>query len=252
MLINIIVFLLSIVPTVLIFLWLRNRKKDDREYGKCANSAFIRGLISTFPIVGVSLFLYIILRLTHLEDNNVLLYNVLYKVVVLALSEELVKFFAFRGLLKKKSYEYTWADVAAFMTIVGLAFGLAEDIPYAVGAAPMVMLVRGFTMGHVGYGFIMGWFYGKRLQIGKKLYGVIAIILPWILHGLYDFSLTPELIEINENFMFIGLALAVLEIVLLVLMIRFFIRARKKEIYNQALPTLTITFMYFLTFFNSF
>ncbi len=233
MIINIIVFLLSIVPTVLIFLWLKKRRKEDPEYKKCANSALIRGLISVFPVIGVSAVFYIILRLTRLQDTNVILYNVFYKIIVLAFAEELVKFFAFRFMLKKKSREYTWADITALMTIIGLGFGLIEDIPYAIGATPIVMLVRGFTMGHIGYGFIMGWYYGKKLYTDKKVYGVIAFLLPWLLHGVYDFSLTPEFIEINEGFMLIALALAVLDIVLIVLMFRFFIRARKKERYNQ-------------------
>lgn len=238
MLLSILFFLLSIVPTVLIFVWLRNRKKEDPEYKKCADSALIRGLISVFPVIGVSAVFYIILRLTRLQDTNVILYNGFYKIIVLAFAEELVKFFAFRFMLKKKSYEYTWADITALMTIIGLGFGLIEDIPYAIGATPIVMLVRGFTMGHIGYGFIMGWYYGKRLYTDKKVYGVIAFLLPWLLHGLYDFSLTPEFIAINEGFMLIALALAVLDIVLLVLMFLFFIRARKKERYNQPVKKL--------------
>lgn len=54
------------------------------------------------------------------------------------------------------------ADVTAIMVIVGAAFGLLEDLPYAIGSNPIQRLVRGFTMGHLGYGFIMGWFYGKK------------------------------------------------------------------------------------------
>lgn len=239
MLISILAFLISIIPTVLIFLWLRNRKRDDQEYRKCANSAFLRGVVSVLPIIVVSLILHIALRLTRLQNYNILLYKAIYTVIVLALAEEFVKFFTFRGLIKKKNYEYTWVDVTAFMTIVGLAFGLAEDIPYAIGASPIVMIVRGFTMGHIGYGFIMGWFYGKRLYTGKRSYGAIAFILPWVLHGIYDFSLTPELLEVNDNFAFLGVMMAILEIVILVLMLRFFKRAGKKDIYNQPVQRLT-------------
>ena len=121
------------------------------------------------------------------------------------------------------------------MVIIGTAFGLVEDIPYAIGATPVIMLVRGFTMGHLGYGFMMGWFYGKKLYTGKKRYGVLAFVLPFLLHGLYDFSLTPELLKWNDNIAFLGVALAATDLVLLALMIRFFIKARKKEHYNTDL-----------------
>ena len=156
-------------------------------------------------------------------------YKAIYNFVVLALAEELVKYIAFRLLLKKKLYAYTWADVVAFMVIIGTAFGLIEDLPYAIGSSPMQIIVRGVTMGHVGYGFIMGWFYGKKLYTGKKGWGVIAFLLPWLMHGIYDFSLTPELLELNDNLMFIALTIALIDIVLLILMIRFFVRARKHK-----------------------
>ena len=80
------------------------------------------------------------------------------------------------------------------------------------------------------------WFYGKRLYSVKKRYGVIAVLLPWLIHGLYDFSLTPELVEFNDNFMLSALLLAALDVVLLILMIRFFIKARKKDFYNEPVP----------------
>ena len=121
------------------------------------------------------------------------------------------------------------------MVIIGTVFGLVEDIPYAIGASPMVMLVRGITMGHVGYAFIMGWFYGKSKYTGDKKYAVMAFVISFLIHGLYDFSLTPELIQLNDNYSIIAFVLALLALILLFLMIRFFRRSRNKEHYNQPL-----------------
>lgn len=237
MIINILVFLVSIIPNVLIFLWLRNRNKDSDSYIKTTNSAFIRGLVSVAPVIGISAAIWLCLGVinifTDFKTNIPLLYQALYTFFALAFSEEIVKLFAFRGLIKKKFFEYSWADLVAFMTIIGLAFGLLEDIPYAVGASPIEMILRGLTMGHVGYGFIMGWFYGKGIYTGKKVYKIIAFFFPWLIHGLYDFSLSKELLKINDNFAIIGVSLAVVDLIIIVLMIRFFIKARKKEKYNQ-------------------
>ena len=238
MLLSILFFVLSIVPSVLIFIWLRNRQKDHILYRKKCTYSFVSGLISVLPIILLSAILYILIRVLNavllkdinvlvyqaiykfivlafaeeitvlLKDINVLVYQAIYKFIVLAFAEEITKFFAFRFVLKRKPYAYSWADIVAFMVIIGTAFGLIEDLPYAIGASPIIMLVRGFTMGHVGYGFIMGWFYGKRLHTGKKRYGAIAILLPWLVHGLYDFSLTPELLEVNDNLAIIGVSLA--------------------------------------------
>jgi RsiW-degrading membrane proteinase PrsW (M82 family) len=178
-----------------------------------------------------------VLKAALLKNVNALAYQAIYTFIVLAFAEEIIKYLAFRFVLKKNPYAYSWADVTAFMVIIGTGFGLIEDIPHAIGAYPIIMLVRGFTMGHVGCGFIMGWFYGKRLHTGKKRYGVIAILLPWLVHGLYGFSLTPELLEVNDNLAIIGVSLAALDIVLLILMIRFFIRTKKQERYTLPLST---------------
>ena len=232
---SVLFFLLSIIPSVLVIVWIMKRKKEDLEYKKSCKSALIRGLICVLPILALSAVLYIvsrILKATALQSVNILVYKAIYTFIVLAFAEEFVKFFSFKGLLKKRAINYSWADVVAFMVIIGTAFGLVEDIPYAIGATPVIMLVRGFTMGHLGYGFMMGWFYGKKLYTGKKRYGVLAFVLPFLLHGLYDFSLTPELLEWNDNIAFLGVALAATDLVLLALMIRFFIKARKKEHYN--------------------
>ena len=233
MILSVIAFLLSIVPSVLIFILLKKRHKEDLLYKKSCNIAFISGLISALPIILVSGTLFIIngiLRLTLLKDVNILVYKAIYTFIVLALAEEAVKYIAFRIILKKTAYVYSMADVVAVMVIIGAGFGLIEDIPYAIGADPITMLVRGVTMGHVGYGFIMGWFYGKQLHTGKKRFGILALALPWLLHGLYDFSLIPELIELNDNLVLIAFFLALADIAAVVLMIIYFIRSHKKEI----------------------
>ena len=238
---SLLIFIVSIIPGVLIILWLMRRRKEDEPYKKSCRSALVRGLIAVLPIVGASAVFFLVtgvLKLTVLRNVPVLIHRAIYTFIVLAFAEELVKYLAFRLLLKKNYNDYTWADVTAFMVIIGTAFGLVEDIPYAIGASPAIMLVRGFTMGHVGYAFVMGWFYGKKLHTGKNIYGILAFLLPFLLHGLYDFSLSEELLEINDNLAAIGITLAVFDIVLLVLMIRFFLRARKRACYNEALRSL--------------
>lgn len=237
MFLSVLFFILSIIPSVLIIVLLRRRKKDDDLYKKSCNSAILRGFIAVLPILLVSAILFVlnaVLKLTLFKSMSPLIYQLVYTFVVLAFAEEFVKYAAFKLLLKKRFNPYTWADVVAFMVIIGTMFGLAEDVPYAIGASPIIMLVRGFTMGHVGYGFIMGWFYGKSLYTGEKKYKIIAFILPLFIHGLYDFSLSEEFIKLGEYAPFVGVSLAVLDIVLIILMIRFFVRSKKIDRYNEA------------------
>ncbi|MBR0521712.1 MAG: PrsW family intramembrane metalloprotease [Firmicutes bacterium] len=231
--IYILAFFVSIIPAALVVVWLMKRDRDDL-YRQSCRYALKRGALSIFPIIGASAAFNILSALLF-KDAPVLVYQAIYKFIVLALAEELVKFLTLKKVLKDHQGACSWADVTAFMVIIGSAFGLVEDIPYAIGASPMVMLVRGITTGHTGYGFIMGWFYGKKLYTGKKGFGVIAFVLPWLFHGLYDFSLTEELLAVNDNLAVIAVSLALMDIVLLVLTIRFFRRSRRIERYNEPL-----------------
>ena len=54
MLLNIIIFLLSLVPSILIIVWMTRRKKEDKLYKKTCHKALGAGLLSVLPIVLVS------------------------------------------------------------------------------------------------------------------------------------------------------------------------------------------------------
>ena len=239
MFLTILIFLLSLIPTVLIIVWMFKRhKKEDISYRRSAKSFLIGGLISVLPILAISgtfFFVNKILTSTVLKDMPVLIYQLIYDFIVLALAEELVKFFTFKIILNKRKDNYSWMDIISFMVIIGAAFGFVEDIPYAIGADPITMLVRGFTMGHVAYALIMGYLYAKGLKTKKNIYKVLAFLIPWIMHGIYDYSLTPELIELNDNFAFIGISMALIDVILLIILIVFFAKEKKhgKEKYTE-------------------
>ena len=73
---------------------------------------------------------------------------------------------------------------------------------------------------HLGYGFIMGYFADKGIKENRKYFWA-ALLIPWILHGSYDFCLAPELGDDNVAVAITALALAVLSIALTVAMIVF-------------------------------
>ena len=85
MLLSIIIFLLSIVPSVLIFILLRNRQKENDLYRKKCTYSFITGVISVLPILLLSGILFIlnaVLKIAVMKDVNVLVYKALYKFIV--------------------------------------------------------------------------------------------------------------------------------------------------------------------------
>ena len=50
------------------------------------------------------------------------------------------------------------------------------------------------------------------------------------MHGAYDFGLSEQLMEINDNLAFISLSLAAFSIVLIILFIRYVRKTRRKTL----------------------
>ena len=213
-------FLVSLLPSIILYKWLK-KKNTDEKYKTLCKESLVKGILAVFPIMLTSLILYIIGKISNLKEINILLYEAYYKFIVLAFAEELIKYLTFKKIIKNNSYDYSWFNLTIFMTIVGLGFGIIENITMSIGSNIIVMLIRGISLGHAGYGFIMGWFYGKMQKTGKKIYGVLSFLIPWLLHGLYDFGLTDELIKINDNFAFISISLELICIIFVIIIIRF-------------------------------
>ncbi len=230
----ILILILSLVPATLIYLWLKKRK-DDEAYRTICSKAFVRGILWTVLLVILtSAILYIVERL-FVVKLGVVITEVFHNFIVLAFAEELVKYLMFRGLIKKNSYSYSWLDITSLMMIIGIGFGLSESLAYAIGANAGMMIVRGLTAMHCGYGFIMGHFTGKAMKTNKKSYSVLAFILPLMLHGTYDFCLSEELAKISEYFAYVSLILAIAAIITLVIAIIHINKAKKSSVYTEPL-----------------
>ena len=97
MIIIILALVVSLAPALLLYWWLKNRVKDEDAYKKVCSSALKNGALCIFPVVLLSAIFNVIIRLTGIRDVNPLLYEGLYKFIVLALAEEIVKYRMFTG-----------------------------------------------------------------------------------------------------------------------------------------------------------
>ena len=236
MLVFLLACIASFVPSVGLFLWLRNAHGREEAFRKLTEKALVRGLIIVFPVILLSAIFHIILRLTGLEESNPLLAEGLHAFIVLALAEEIAKFTGCTRLLKENDYPYSWMDVTILMAIVATGFALIESVVYSFGASVPVVLVRGLTLPHVGYGFVVGYFYGKALKSGQPFHTWIGFGFSWFIHGLYDFSLSEQFLALNDNLVVIPFAIVAVDIALVVMLIRFVLKAKKDQTYQAPLP----------------
>ena len=228
----IISLIVSLGPSILLYKWMK-KKNNNEKYQEICKESFKKGVFAVLPIIGTSFVLAIIGVIFKLIGINKLLYEVYYTFIVLAFSEELVKFLMFKNVIKNNKYKYNWYNIIIFMTIVGLGFGCIENVTYSFDAGIMVMLLKGISIGHAGYGFMMGWLYGKMLNTKKKIYGILSFIVPWLFHGLYDFSLSEEFIKINDNLVFVAFILELICIIFVFIIIQFVKKKQNDKKYTK-------------------
>ena len=234
MMVLILSLLAGLVPGILYYIWLRGQNREEPGYTVSCRSALITGILTCFPIILLSLILNIFLAVKFRDVHHVL-YEFLYNFIAIALSEEAVKDLSLSKILKKCTYDYSWRDVVIFMVVVGLGFGLAEDVAYVFDSNPGQMLVRGLLIMHAGYAFIFGYFAGMAMKTGKKIYYFIGFIISHFIHGLYDFTLDEGVLEWNDNLVVVPVLLAVVAFILDILLTVFIIKSKDQERYSEPL-----------------
>ena len=230
-------FIVSMIPAVLLFFWLKDkvRKPEDENYKKNCVNAMLNGFLSVLLVILFSGVLSISANLLGFKDGSSIWATMFHDFIAIAFSEELAKTLMFRKTLKNSEFPYTWQDMAAFMVIVSLGFEILESIVYAFGTSPGQILVRGILVMHGGFGFIEGYYYGKAKYTGKKWYAVLGFALAWLMHGAYDFGLSESFAALGDWTPFLSVSLAGVSLIILVVMVIFFAKKNKKEQYTVPL-----------------
>ena len=234
--INVLLFILSLLPLILIFLFLKNRKKEDKDYQILCVKGLKLGLLQCVGFVVLTAgFLYIVYIILKHIGVNAIIRNIYFNYIVLALSEEMVKYTLLKNLFKKNNYSYTWLDIMSLMAIIGIGFGFSESFLYVFGVNAGIIITRRVSATHCSYGLLMGYLLAKSKYTNKKSYNVLAIIIPFILHGTYDLCLSKTMKDLNENIGTIAIVLAIVTIIINIAMIMFINKNKSVEKYNTAL-----------------
>lgn len=236
-------FLVSLIPCLGMFFWLRNGLlKDSPDYEghkRRCDTAIRYGMLSVVFVVLGSALTHILGAIVGLRNLG-LVWQAYYAFIVLAGVEEAVKFYMLKKTFGKyPDHAFSWIEIIIYMMCVAAGFEILESIEYAIGSGPGPMFMRGFTIMHVMFGFFMGYFCGKALKTGNKAYYVLAFVCPWLYHGLFDFLVGSDLINKNEALGLLALGMAVACGIAAIWSIFFFRKARKNETYTTPvlLPT---------------
>lgn len=182
---------ISLAPVVIILAYVYFRDKYEKE----PVGMILRGLLAGGLILIPSAIIESgLMRLAPVQGA---IPNALYTGFALAgLTEEFFKFLMVSILFfRNKNFNERY-DGIVYAVSVSLGFAAVENILYVYQGGIQVGLLRAFTAvpAHAFFGMLMGYYFGlARFVPGHRLINLTkAFVIPWLLHGLYDFILLSQ------------------------------------------------------------
>lgn len=196
---NILILFLSFIPVILIFIYLINIFKEDKNYKKRCLLIFGGGALACGIVIVSALPLNILWGLLKLNEVSPLINDAFHAFILAAVLEEFAKWMIIRRGIKKYQSEATLLIFLAFGGCVSIGFDILESIVYGLDTSIVEIIVRGLCIPHVAFGFIMAFFMYKTYKTNNKSYMILGFLIPIILHGIYDFSLSKSMTENYED-----------------------------------------------------
>lgn len=182
---------LSILPAFIICWFIYNRD-HNKESLKLLSICFLFGMVSTIPAIILEL---IGGELTANITDNYFIATFIMAFIVVAFSEELVKFFFLRFYIYPKPQFNEPMDGIVYSVTISMGFAALENLLYVIvrGGGVAVAVARMFTAvpAHAVFAVIMGYFVGLAATKDSKNVGLMLLGLfgATAVHGAYDFFL---------------------------------------------------------------
>lgn len=120
--------------------------------------------------------------------------------------------------------------IISLLISVGLGFQIWEDLSYA-GGDVISAIVRALTPFHFVFAVIMGYWYGKARVKKNAFYTFLAILVPSLIHTMYDASI--NMTRHNEDFIILVIITTIGLLVLFILEILWLRKWYKMHMLNE-------------------
>ena len=183
--------LASLAPVLIILFYIYFRDKYEKEPLKMLIKALILGILIVVPVIFVEGLL-----MNFMPQSGKVASAAWHAFVVAGTTEELFKFLALYLLIWKSPSFNEKFDGIVYAVFVSLGFAGVENVLYVMDGGMQTALIRSLTAvpAHAIFGVIMGYYLGIA-HMYKELQGsylVKALLVPILLHGIYDFILMVE------------------------------------------------------------
>ncbi len=184
---NLLLYLAAIAPAFIIAGIIFFLDKHERENYQPLLLTFGLGMLSAIPALGLQI-LASKLGFDPMENLWFLLLDVF---IVVALSEELVKFIMLMVYPYRRPFFNEPMDGIVYAIMVSMGFAVVENVMYAYNHGIETVIVRAFTAvpAHAIFAVFMGYFVGLSKFHPASKWRLIGFgfFLAVMVHGIYDF-----------------------------------------------------------------
>ena len=184
---------LALIPVIALLVFIYFKDKNEKEPVGLLVGLFFAGLGTIITAVIIELIGEVILNLIIPYDSMVK--AVLLAMIVVGPAEEFGKYMVLRLITwKSKQFNYSY-DAIVYAVFVSLGFAAIENVGYVFQNGWGTAVLRMFTAipGHASFAVFMGYFYSKakyayitKNQSAYHKYNALSLVIPMVLHGIYD------------------------------------------------------------------
>jgi RsiW-degrading membrane proteinase PrsW (M82 family) len=186
------VLLASLAPVVIILFYIYFRDKYEKEPLGLLLKALLMGIVVVIPVIFIERLL-----MNMMPQSNKVAAAFYHAFIVAGSTEELFKFLALYLLVWKSPSFNEKFDGIVYAVFVSLGFAGVENVLYVIDGGMQTALMRALTAipAHAIFGIIMGYYLGIAHMYTelKGPYLARALLVPILLHGIYDFILMVEI-----------------------------------------------------------
>ena len=194
---------LAVLPVALLLVFVYSKDKSKEPLSLLLELFFL-GILSGIIVTEISHITRIIFPFYSKKIADMNFFEVLfYSFIEVALVEELCKWIMIyiKGYNNQEFDEIY--DIIVYAVFVSLGFALIENVTYVfIRASLKTALLRAISSvpGHACFAILMGYYlslakqfhYKKKYNLEKK-YLVLSILVPTLIHGIYDFCLMSRI-----------------------------------------------------------
>lgn len=199
----------ALLPVFLILRYVYFLDKNEREPLGFVLKVVVWGAIFSIPCAGVERFM--ISLISSFYDPATINFAWIENTVGVALVEELSKWLVLMLIVwKNQNFDYRY-DGIVYAVSASLGFAALENILYVLSYGTGVSIGRAIFAipGHATFGVFMGYFLSRAKtfwiddkRIGMTICKLLALALPMLIHGCYDFLLSEQVAALGYQYIF--------------------------------------------------